>query len=269
VPSFGSQSDSTQRGQGSQSGEGPKRAQNNQGALGGRPTFAAAPAVSLKAAFGYGWSQFRSNAFVWVTFAVAALAIRLALSALYLTEMWGWITRMWTALTEDPTAQVPAPAALAQFGTASALNYAAGIVFTVILALGLVAALRTTEGHRPTLSHLLTPSKAGRVLLAGLVLGMVEFVLSLTFVGSFIWQFVAIFVVALVWDTDTTMLRAIGGSLQIVTRSMMSVLALLLSIAGLVVLSVLTLGLGFIVTIPVSLLAVAYAYRVLTGQEIK
>ncbi|QAY63060.1 hypothetical protein ET495_07170 [Xylanimonas allomyrinae] len=129
-------------------------------------------------------------------------------------------------------------------------------------------ALREADGVRPSLGSFFRAPHLGAALLTAVVLGIAATVVSYVPFGGLAWPLFTVFALLVTIDHGATAFGAIGTSFRLVGKNFGSVFLLLLTLVGINIVGALALVVGLLVTIPLSTLAVAYAFRRITGGTI-
>jgi uncharacterized membrane protein len=228
-----------------------------QGAYGAQPGYTG-PAFAVGEAISYGWRKVTSNLGPWILVALIFIAVNVA---------WSWITGGFDQFQD-------------QYDF-SDTNFAAvsGITFTSIL-LGIVGtvigylitafftrgALDEVDGRRPDVAAFFRIGNVVNVLLAALIVGIltgIGFVLCI--LPGFAMLLFSAFVYYVALDQGVDAITAIRTSFSLVAKNFGQVFLLLLALFGINILGAIPCGLGLFVTIPLSYVAVGFAYRRLTG----
>lgn len=141
-------------------------------------------------------------------------------------------------------------------------------VVALVLAKGLVTiALDVTHGRDVDLGKLFSGEHLGQYLLGSIIVGvLVGLGLILCIIpGLFIavaWQFTPYRII----DRGETATEALSGSWELVKPQFWSLVGLLLALAGINLIGALLCLVGLLVTVPLSAVAVAHAYRTASGQ---
>jgi len=212
-------------------------------------------------AFRFAWAKFKNNWLSWVLFTVLMGAVYAAFNA----DQWGQTNQRIQNLLDGNT--------LAQTGVTfgATLLSLIGLLLTAALgALATHAALTEADGARPTFASFFKAPRLGTAVLTSIIVSVLTGIAAVfTFgLGGIALAIFTVFAVPYVIDRGTPVFGSIGDSFGLVGRNFGSVLLLLLALVGINLLGVLALGLGLLVTIPLSLLAIAYAFRRLTGGTI-
>ena len=143
-----------------------------------------------------------------------------------------------------------------------------GWVVSIALAKGLVTiALDVTYGREPDLSKLFSAEHFGQFLLAGILVGLLVGIGLIFCIIPGLFAAVALqFTQYRVIDRDESAFDALGGSWELVKPQFGSLVLLILALFGINLLGLLLCGLGLLITVPLSAVAVAHAYRTAGGQ---
>jgi uncharacterized membrane protein len=226
----------------------------------------AGPLLRVGDALRFGWHHFKANWGAWVVFTLLVAVVQALFVAPYLREVWAAMVQA----IDAARAGNATPDAALNFGFSPAMMLAltGGVVQTVLLGFGLVAALRTASGDRPSIVDFFRSQRLGQVALTALVLGVAAQMFGMGGVLGIAWQILTVFAVAFVYDRSQRVFQSISASFTLVGKNFGAVFLLLLAIVGINALGALALGLGLLVTAPISLLAVAFPFRRLAGGAI-
>ncbi|KZM76538.1 hypothetical protein [Cellulosimicrobium sp. I38E] len=227
------------------------------GGYGAQPGYTG-PAFAVGEAISYGWRKVTSNLGPWILVALIFIAVNVA---------WSWISGGFDQFQD-------------QYDFTDT-NFAAvsGITFTSIL-LGIVGtvigylitafftrgALDEVDGRRPDVAAFFRIGNVVNVLLAALIVGIltgIGFVLCI--LPGFAVLLFSAFVYYVALDQGVDAITAIRTSFSLVAKNFGQVFLLLLALFGINILGAIPCGLGLFVTIPLSYVAVGFAYRRLTG----
>lgn len=209
--------------------------------------------------FRYGWQKFTQNVGPILLALVAYAAILIVASIVFFSVLVG------TGATTD-----------GDIGAAGVAGLGFGfVVFTlIILVLALLAqagiirgALAITHGRQVTVGDFFSFSRIGAVLVTVLLVGLASTIVSFTGVGPIIVSFFGQFALLFVIDKGLGPIEAIKASVQLAIRNfapaiLLFVFVYLATAAGAIVLLV-----GLLVAVPVSMIATAYVYRRLIGEQ--
>jgi hypothetical protein len=216
------------------------------------------PGFAVGDAISYGWRKVTSNLGPWILVALIFLAVNIA---------WSWITGGFDQLQD-------------QYDFTDTNVFAVtGITFTSIL-LGIVGtvigylitafftrgALDEVDGRRPDVAAFFRIGNVVNVILAALIVGILTGVgLVLCILPGLAVLLFSAFVYYVALDQRQDAITAIRTSFSLVAKNFGQMFLLLLALFGINILGAIPCGLGLFVTIPLSYVAVGYAYRRLTG----
>ncbi len=220
----------------------------------------APPPFRVGEAVSYGWRAVTSNLGPWIVVALIFLAVNVAWNLIT-----GGFSQLWDSY-DDNGASVAAITGLTF--TSVLLSVVGTIVGYLITAFFTRGALDETAGRRPVVAAFFRVSHVVHVVLAAVL------VTILTTVGLFLCILPGLavivfsaFVYNFTLDRGEDAVAAIRSSWSLVAKSFGTVLLLLLTLLGVNILGAIPLGLGLFVTIPLSYVAVAFAYRRLLGEQ--
>lgn len=210
----------------------------------------------------FAWAKFKGNALTWVLIALLMGVVNVAFSARQIRESGEQLNHLLEG--GDPLVQTGVT-----FG-ATALSFVGMLLSAALMALAFHAALREADGERPTFASYFRGSRTGAAMVTSILVSILVGVASvITFgLGGIVLAIFTVFAVPFVVDRGAAIFGSIGESFRLVGRNFGAVLLLLLALLGINLLGAIPLGLGLLVTIPLSFLAVAYAFRRLTGGTI-
>ncbi|MFZ2175441.1 MAG: hypothetical protein WAW17_15690 [Rhodococcus sp. (in: high G+C Gram-positive bacteria)] len=202
-------------------------------------------------AIGYGWNKFKDNAVTWIGIILIAGLIQVALNLIF----GGFDTS-------------------SDFGEAFSVWRIIGTVVTTVVGYLINAALvrgalHEVDGNKPAFGSFFQFTNIGAIVVASLVVGV------LTTIGFILLIIPGLIVVFLTWwtlqfviDQEQDAITAIKSSFGIISQNVGPLLLLALALAGINIVGALLCGLGLLVTIPVTIIASTYAYRVFTGRYV-
>ncbi len=198
--------------------------------------------LTVGGAISYGWRKFTQNALTWV---LLLLAIALVQSILNF------------ALRSDQLV----------------LSFVFTVIVTVVGYLMQAAltrgALHELDGNKPSFGAFFQFSNVGAIILAGLLIGVLS---TLGFVLLIIPGIVVVFFTwwtfDFVIDRSEDPISALKSSGKAIASNVGTILVLALALVALNVVGALLLLVGLLVTVPVSVLASTYAYRVTVGGRV-
>lgn len=217
---------------------------------------------SVGEALGFAWNRFKGNALFWVLFVLLTIVV----AAIFNSGSFGDYQEINEAAMNGDISS--GTAAGVSFGS-SLLGLIGSLVGSVLSALGINAALREVAGEKATWGTLFKVDAFGMVLLAALLLLVAGFVgLLLCLVGAVVVAIFAPFTYHNVIDKGMNAWAAFTSSFRLVGQNFGSVFLLELALLGLNIAGAIVCGLGLFITIPLSVLALAYAFRRLTGGPV-
>ena len=213
-----------------------------------------------------GWRAFTRAGWVFVGAAVVWFLIGLAVLGILGTIFGGW-SRITSANGSGLRAFTGASFSVSSF----VLGIIAAIIAGLIQAQFVRVALAVTRGHRPVFAEFFRFENAGPVAVLVLIIGVVEGVVRvIPFVGGLIGivvQFFLIFAYFVLMDRTAQPVDAIRGSVEMVTRNAGQTLVFYILSVLITAIGALLCGIGLLVAVPWVLLATAYLYRRLTGEQ--
>jgi uncharacterized membrane protein len=154
-------------------------------------------------------------------------------------------------------------------GASSLLQLIGSLVLGVLQALGINAALREVSGEKATWGTLFKANNFGMIILAALLLMVASFVgLLLCGIGFIAVAIFAVFTYHNVIDKGMNAWAAFTSSFALVGKNFGAVFLLELALFGINIVGAILCGLGLFVTFPLSVLALAFAYRRVTGGPV-
>ncbi|WP_425956638.1 hypothetical protein [Xylanimonas sp. McL0601] len=244
------------------------------GPYGGMPT--APPPATPYGAAGYGpqlrvgdalrfaWAKFTQNWLPWVLFALLLGVVSIVFSGNRFNDTWRGLQ---DAVDGRPMARIGAGFG---FTVLALIGY---LISAALQALAVHAALSEADGARPSFGAFfrarnLWPAIGTAVLVsigASIAAIVTFFLIGL---GGLAFIIFTVFAVPLVLDHGRPAFTAIGDSFRLVGKNFGPVFLLLLALLGINILGLIPIGLGLLITVPLSILAVAYAFRRITGGTI-
>lgn len=225
------------------------------------------PQLRVGDALRFAWAKFTGNAVAWVVFAlVVAVVYGLLIGSLAgeYADWFGHLMDLASAGTLD-AADMPQPGFSAG---AIVLALVGAVIVWIAQVMAWNAALTEADGVRPPLGGFLRVRRMGTGLLAVVVVSVIGGLAGFIPLGPLVWGILVVFAVPFAVDHGRSAFGAIGGSFQVVGRNFGPVFLLLLTLVGINILGALVVLVGLLVTVPLSVLALAYAFRRLTGGTI-
>ncbi|WP_069387627.1 hypothetical protein [Cellulosimicrobium cellulans] len=148
------------------------------------------------------------------------------------------------------------------------LSVVGSIIGYLVTAFFTRGALDETAGRRPDVAAFFRIGNVVNVVLAAVLVSILTTVgLFLCILPGLAVMAFSVFVYNVTLDRDQDAITAIRSSWSLVAKRFGSVLLLLLALLGINILGAIPLGLGLFVTIPLTYVAVAFAYRRLLGEQ--
>lgn len=217
---------------------------------------------SVGEALGFAWNRFKGNALFWVLFVLLSFVV----AAIFNSGSIADIQELnQAAMSGDISSQT---ASGASFGS-TLLQLIGSLVGSVLGALGINAALREVAGEKATWGTLFKVDAFGMIILAALLLMVAGFVgLLLCGLGLIAVAIFAPFTYHNVIDKGMNAWEAFTSSFRLVGQNFGAVFLLELALLGINIAGAIVCGLGLFITVPLSVLALAYAFRRITGGPI-
>jgi uncharacterized membrane protein len=218
------------------------------------PTGRMGAALSVGDAIRYGWDRFKANAWIWIGAVVIAALIQSLLNTLFGNR---------SAFRMDTLGQ--------SFWTVSWII--GSIVTTVVgylISAALVrGALHEVDGRRPDLASFFRFTNVGNVILASILVGVMTAIgLILFVIPGLIVAFLSWWTLPFVIDRGESAIDGIRSSFRAISSQAGPVFLLALALIGLNILGAIPLGLGLLITVPLSTIASTYAYRIVSGPRV-
>ena len=213
-------------------------------------------------ALGFAWDRFKGNWLFWVLFVLLTFVV----GAIFHSGSADDIQEQINA-SSDPEAMQELATTMS--GGSSLLGLIGSLVLGVLQALGINAALREVSGEKATWGNLFKVNNFGMIILAALLLMVASFVgLLFCGIGLIAVAIFAVFTYHNVVDKGMNAWSAFTSSFSLVGKNFGAVFLLELALFGINILGAIPCGLGLFVTLPLSVLAIAFAYRRFTGGAV-
>lgn len=213
-------------------------------------------------ALSFGWARFAGNWLFWVLFMLLTLVV----SVIFNSGSFGDIQELNQAAMRGDISSSTASGASAG---SSLLGLIGSLLTAVLQALGINAALREVSGEKATWGTLFKVNSYGMIILTFLLLLVASFVGIITCgLGLLALAIFAPFTYHNVVDRGMNAWSAFTSSFALVGKNFGAVFVLELALLGINILGLIPLGLGLFVTIPLSILALAFAFRRITGGAV-
>jgi uncharacterized membrane protein len=211
-------------------------------------------ALSVGDAIRYGWDRFKANKWTWIGGVLIAAVIQSVLNTLFgnrstfRVDTFG--QSLWT------------------------ISWIIGSIVTVVVGYLINAALvrgalHEVDGQRPRLGSFFRFTNVGNVILASVLVGVLTAVgLILFLIPGLIVAFLSWWTLQFVIDRHDSATDGLRGSFRAISSQPGPVFLLALALIGINILGAIPLGLGLLITVPISAIASTYAYRVVSGGEV-
>ncbi|MHA4852403.1 DUF2189 domain-containing protein [Rhodococcus sp. MSC1_016] len=207
--------------------------------------------LSVGNAISYGWNKFKDNALIWIGIMLVAAVIQVVLNLIF----GGFSTS--SDLSDTFTVW-------RIIGTL--VTTVVGYLINAALVRG---ALHEVDGNKPAFGSFFQFTNIGAIIIASLIVGV------LSTIGFILLVIPGLIVVFLTWwtlqfviDQNQDAVTGIKSSFGIISQNVGPLLLLALALVGINILGAIPCGLGLLVTIPLTIIASTYAYRVLTGRYV-
>ncbi|MBV9515035.1 MAG: hypothetical protein JO280_13500, partial [Mycobacteriaceae bacterium] len=238
----------------------------------GSPGYGTGQKFNVGEAFSWSWTKFTNNAAALI---VPALVYLVAIGALVgITYGLAFGLASDTGTTYQSYNGVQYSSTTTSFGAASIVVFIVGYVAVFVLAAAIQSAyisglLEIADGHQVTIGTFFKFRNVGRVIVAGLIVGLLTAVgLALCVIPGIIVGFLLMFTIVALLDRDLSPVDAAKNSYE-VTRNNLgdAVLAYVISLA-IALVGEAVCFVGLIVAMPVVGLFQVYTYRRLSGRDV-
>lgn len=216
----------------------------------------AGPKLGVGDAIGYGWDKFKNNAVVWIAIVLIAFVIQVAINFLF---------GLGNTTDTDYDGGISIGFGIWQFiGTV-----VSAVIGYLISAAFVRGALHETDGRKPGFGDFFQFTNVGAVILAGILVGLatgIGFVLCI--LPGLVIAFFTWWTMQFVIDRNQDAVTAIKSSFSAISSNAGPLLLLTLALFGINIVGALLCGLGLLVTVPLTIIASTYAYRVVTGGPV-
>ncbi|RRQ28849.1 hypothetical protein DK926_06040 [Rhodococcus sp. Eu-32] len=203
--------------------------------------------LSVGDAVSFGWNRFKDNAGVWIGIAVIAAVIQIVINLIF----------GGTDTSGDLSAGF---GALAIIGTV--ISTVVGYLIQASLIRG---ALHEVDGNKPAIGSFFQFGNVAAIILASFLVGILVLVgFVLLIIPGIILTFLTWWTLQFVIDRNQDAITAIKSSVKAISSNAGQLILLALALVGINILGVIPCGLGLLVTIPITMIASTYAYRVVS-----
>ena len=213
----------------------------------------------------FAWEKYKANWGTWVIFMLLGVVVMGLLAWPLVNPYRDWIDRLSALPSNAALADIPLP----QFpGTAIAAMIVMFLVMIGFTVCGWNAALKEADGTKPGLAKFFAHQRLWIAFGTYLVISVASLPLSFMLIGSLVWSLFTLFAIPCALEHLGSVFGSIGESFKVVSKQLGAVILLALATIGINILGALALGVGLFVTIPLTVLAFAYAFRRITGGTI-
>ncbi|MFD6141684.1 hypothetical protein [Promicromonospora sp. NPDC060271] len=216
----------------------------------------------------FAWDRFKGNWLFWVLFVLLLLVVFGIFNGSSIAEYSDRANDAAQAQLSTGVGMGMGIGTGVSFGSTS-LGLLGSLVLSVLSALGINAGLREVSGEKATWGNLFKINSYGMVILTALLLLVANFVgLLLCGLGAIALAIFAPFTYHHVVDKGLGAWTALTSSFRLVGKNFGAVFLLELALLGINILGSIPCGLGLFITLPLSIVAMAFAFRRLTGGPV-
>lgn len=207
-------------------------------------------------AFSWGWNKFKDNAGAFIG-GMVIYGLILLIVTIIMSVVLGA-----SAASGDGGLMALGFGGLILFSlVVGALALAAGALFAKV-------ALKVAAGQKLTLADFFDFSNLGQAIIVSLLIAVANGLLAWTGIAGIIISFFTIFALYFALDKNMGAIDAIKASATLAMNNFVPTLLLLVFVMLLGFVGALLLGVGLLITTPVSLLAIAWVYKRLIGESV-
>ncbi|MDP3972807.1 MAG: hypothetical protein Q8P61_07870, partial [Candidatus Nanopelagicales bacterium] len=131
------------------------------------------------------------------------------------------------------------------------------------------AALAITRGEAVDFKLMTSSDKLGQILVGGVIMSIATAIgYMLCIIPGLVVMFFGHFFIFFILDKGMGAVEAIKASVSFVNKNLGTLFGLFLAVLAAYIVGALICGVGLLVAIPVSIIAQAFAYRKLNGEEV-
>ncbi|HEY9311329.1 hypothetical protein [Williamsia sp.] len=202
------------------------------------------PELSVGAAISYGWEKYKANVGPWIAVVLLSVVV-------------SWVVSFVFSGFKLSTTNL---------GLLALSTLASFVVSTLFKAAMTNGALAELDGNRPSINTFFNFRNLAVVFIVAIVVGVATVIgLFLLLIPGLIVMFLTWYALTFAIDRDMDAMASIKASFELTSNNVGPLLLLALACFGLNFVGAILCGIGLLVTIPVTLIASTYAYRVLTG----
>ncbi|MCL2535296.1 MAG: hypothetical protein FWE39_14140, partial [Nocardiaceae bacterium] len=156
-------------------------------------------------------------------------------------------------------------------------TFAVNLIGTIVIAIVgylleaafVTGALKETDGTKPSIGSFFRFKNVAAIVVACFIVGVLTAVgLILLIIPGLIVMFMTWWTLQFVIDRNQDPFGAIKSSFQAIASDWGTLLLLALAMVGLNILGLIPFGLGLFITVPMTIIASTYAYRIVTGGPV-
>ena len=236
-----------------------------------QPTYIQPATLRVGEAISYGWKKFVANIGTWLAFMGLFAAILLVFYVALFAVTFNNLTA--SGAYDDPSYD----ATFVENGLSAGMivgTSVAGIIGYFASALLVRGSLLELDGATPSFGSFWRLPNVGNLTVFAVVASVLNAVLNgalhpiIGIFVSFVFGIAIWFVLQFLLDRGTSAMGAVAANLRLLASSPGPLALLFMTLVALNLGGALLCGLGLILTVPVTMIATTYAYRVLTGGTV-
>ncbi|MGI5187419.1 hypothetical protein ACQEVI_04660 [Promicromonospora sp. CA-289599] len=216
----------------------------------------------------FAWDRFKGNWLFWVLFVLLMIVVFGIFNGSTIAEYSDRVNDAADSQTSSGVGMGMGIWTGVGFGSGS-LGLIGFLILSVLSALGINAGLREVSGEKATWGNLFKVSSYGKIILTALLLLVANVIgACLCGLGSIALAIFAPFTYHHVVDKGLGAWTALASSFRLVGKNFGAVFLLELALLGINILGSIPCGLGLFITAPLSIVAMAFAFRRITGGPV-
>ena len=233
---------------------------------------AAATQLNVGEAFGWGWKKFTENLGPILLAMLVYFVIAVIVEVVWYLVFRGLFISQATFTVNQTTGQITTNAGsgfLSLFFVQALSTFAFVVVSAFLQAAIIRGALILARGEKLEIGQMFVFDNFGNVLLAAIIVGALTAVGFLFCgVGALVVWFFTTFYLFFVVDKGVPAWESVVASFNLVKENIGTVALLILAVIGANIVGAILCGIGLLVSMPVSFLALTYGYLRLQGRSI-
>ncbi len=208
------------------------------------------PTLDIGGAISFGWNKFKDNAGVWVGIVFIAAVLQLVINLIF-----GGF---------DTSGDVSS-----NFDVLGIIGTLVGAVVTYLIQAAMVrGALHEVDGTKPKIGSFFQFANVPAIIIASVLIGILATIgFVLLIIPGIIVVFLTWWTLQFVVDRNEDAITAIKSSFKAISSNAGQLFLLALALVGINILGAIPCGLGLLVTIPITIIASTYAYRIVTSGQ--